>query len=148
MTIFYRPKITLLNVIKLSILLIRKGSHKWYVILFVLVVVWDMSMLFRQDHHMLLSSQKAKLEMYLIIYILKLNQWKNTKKVVDWFACIDEKPLYKYVQFDTTEFYPSIKEPLLEKALTFAEEKIDIPTDDKAIIKHAWKSFLFNKSET
>ena len=86
---------------------------------------------------MLLSSQKAKLEMYLIIYILKLNQWKNTKKVVDWFACIDEKPLYKYVQFDTTEFYPSIKEPLLEKALKFAEEKIDIPTDDKAIIKHA-----------
>ena len=36
---------------------------------------------------------------------------------------------------------------MLEKALKFAEEYIDIPTDHKAIIKHAWKSFLFNKSE-
>ena len=39
----------------------------------------------------------------------------------------------------------SIKEPLL---LKFAEEYIEIPTDDKAIIKHAWKSLLFNKSKT
>ena len=36
---------------------------------------------------------------------------------------------------------------MLEKALKFAEEYIDIPTDHKAIIKHAWKSFLFNKRE-
>ena len=61
-------------------------------------------------------------ERYLIIYILKLKQWKNTKEVVDWFASIDEKPLYKFFQFDTTEFYPSIKEPPLEKSLIFVEE--------------------------
>ena len=67
---------------------------------------------------------------------------------MDWFASIDENPLYKFFQFDTTEFYRSIKEPLLEKALKFAEENIDIPTDDKAIIKLTWKSFLFNKNET
>ena len=36
----------------------------------------------------------------------------------------------------------------MEKALQFAEEYVEIPTDDKAIIKHAWKSLLFNKSET
>ena len=36
----------------------------------------------------------------------------------------------------------------MEKALKFAEEHIDIPTDDKAIIKHAWKPLLLNKSET
>ena len=53
----------------------------------------------------------------------------------------------KFVQFDVKEFYPSIKEPLLEKAFKF-EEYIDIPTNDKAIIKHAQKSLLFNKSET
>ena len=76
-------------------------------------------------------------ERYLIIYILKLNQWENTKEVIDWFASIDEKPLYKFVQFDTAEFYPSIKEPLLEKALKIAEEYTDIPTNDKAFIKHA-----------
>ena len=36
----------------------------------------------------------------------------------------------------------------MEKTLKFAEEYIDIPTGNKAIIKHAWKSLLFNKSET
>ena len=138
-------------------------------------------MLFRQDDHVLLISQRGKqllfrtqthihahththtlthththihvyihiyfyaciymkyicVERYFIIYILKLNQWENTKEVIDWFASIDEKSLYKFVQFDTAEFYPSIKEPLLEKALTFAEAYTDIPTNDKAFIKHA-----------
>ena len=32
--------------------------------------------------------------------------------------------------------------------MKFAEEYIDIPTDDKAVIKHARKSLLFNESET
>ena len=32
--------------------------------------------------------------------------------------------------------------------MKFAEEYIDIPTDDKAIIKQARKSLLFNKSKT
>ena len=79
---------------------------------------------------------------------LRLNQCKSTKEVIDWFASIGEKPLYKFVQFDIQEFYSSIKEPLLEKALKSAEEYIDIPTDDKAIIKHTRKSLLFNKSIT
>ena len=76
-------------------------------------------------------------ESCLIIYILKLSQCKFTKEVIDWFASIDENPLYKFTQLDTAEFYPLIKEPLLEKALKFAEEYIDIATNDKAIIKHA-----------
>ena len=76
-------------------------------------------------------------ESCLIIYILKLNQCKYAKEVIHWFASIDEKPLFKFVQLDTTEFYPLIKELLLEKALKFAEEYIDIATNDKAIIKHA-----------
>ena len=46
------------------------------------------------------------------------------------------------------QFYPLIKEPLLGKALKIVEEYIDILTNDKAIIKHASKSLLFNKSET
>ena len=58
------------------------------------------------------------------------------------------KSLYKFAQCDIKEFYPSIKEPLLVKALKLAEEYIDIPTDNKAIIKHARKSLLFNKRET
>ena len=69
--------------------------------------------------------------------MLKLNQCKNTKEVINWLASIAEDPLYKYVKFDITAFYSSIKEPLLEKALKFPEEHIVIPTEDKAIIKHA-----------
>ena len=75
---------------------------------------------------------------------LKFNQWRNIKEVIDWFVGIDEKPLYKFLQFNITKFCPSIK----EKALKFTEEYILIPTDDKAIIKHARKSLLFSKSET
>ena len=29
-----------------------------------------------------------------------LNQSKNTKESIDWFVSIDNKPLYKLVQFD------------------------------------------------
>ena len=36
----------------------------------------------------------------------------------------------------------------MERALKFTEECIDIPTDDNAIIKHAQKSLLFNKSKS
>ena len=57
--------------------------------------------------------------------MLKLNQWKNTKEVIDQFGGIDEKPFYKFVEFDITEFYPSIKGPLLEEALKFIEEYIE-----------------------
>ena len=31
---------------------------------------------------------------------LKLNQWKNIKEVIDWFVSIDEKPHYKFAQFN------------------------------------------------
>ena len=77
-----------------------------------------------------------------------LNQSKNTKESIDWFVSIDRKPLHRLVQFDIKEFYLSVRELLLEKALKFAEEYIDIPTDKKAIIKHAWKSCLFKIRKT
>ena len=77
---------------------------------------------------------------------LRLNQWNNTNELKDWFTSIDEKPLYKFVQFDIKEFYHSIKEPLLEKALKFAGEYIIIPVGNKAIIKDARKLLLPNES--
>ena len=80
-------------------------------------------MLFRQDEF--LSSQRGKL---LLFHTHTL--------YIDWFASIDEKPLYKVVQFNIIEFYPSIKRPLLEKALKFAEKYIEIPIDDKTIINY------------
>ena len=50
--------------------------------------------------------------------------------------------------FDIKDFYPSIKKPLLKQSLHFAENCIKVSSEDKAIIKHARKSLLFNKQQT
>ena len=50
-----------------------------------------------------------------------LNQWRNTDTMIDWFKSIHNKHLCKFVVFDIREFYPSITENLLKKALTFAK---------------------------
>ena len=77
-----------------------------------------------------------------------LNQWRNTDTVIDWFKSIRNKHLCKFVVFDIREFYPSITENLLKKALTFAEAHAHLSDDDKAIIHHARKSLLFNDQQT
>ena len=77
-----------------------------------------------------------------------LNQWRNTNTVIDWFKSIRNKHLYKFVVFDVKEFYPSITENMLKKALTFAEAHTHLSDDDKAIIYHARKSLLFNDQQT
>ena len=77
-----------------------------------------------------------------------LNLWRNTDTVIDWFKSICNKHLCKFVVFDIREFYPSITENLLKKALTFAEAHAHLSDDDKAIIHHARKSLLFNDQQT
>ena len=54
----------------------------------------------------------------------------------------------KFIVFDIREFYPSITENLLKKALTFAEAHTHLSDDDKAIIHHVRKSLLFNNQQT
>ena len=61
---------------------------------------------------------------------------------------IHNKHLCKLVAFDIKEFYRSITENLLKKALTFAEAHIHLSDDDKAIIHHTRKSLLFNNQQT
>ena len=79
--------------------------------------------------------------------ILKVNQWKNTTEVIKWFNDIQEKKSYKFAMFDIKDFYPSIKEGLLNKALNFAGTHVNISKEDKDIIYHARKSLLFNNNE-
>ena len=50
---------------------------------------------------------------------MDLNQWRNTDTVIDWLKDIRNKHLCKFAIFDIKEFYPSITENLLKKALTF-----------------------------
>ena len=64
---------------------------------------------------------------------------------MDWFKEMSNKDGYKFAVFDIKEFYPSIREQLMKEALDFANSYIYIPENDKKIINHARKSFLFNK---
>lgn len=76
-----------------------------------------------------------------------VNQWKNTASVIEWFSSITEKNRHTFVSFDIVEFYPSINEELLHKALLFAQQFIDIPESDIAVIMHARQSLLFQKGK-
>ena len=76
-----------------------------------------------------------------------MNQWKNTDDVIDQFKSIEDKQHCKFVIFDIKDFYTSIKESLLKQSLDFAEKYTKVISEDKAIIKHARKSLLFNKQQ-
>ena len=73
-----------------------------------------------------------------------VNQWKNSKSVIDWFQNIEGKPNHTFLSFDIVEFYPSITEDLLDRAIVWARSLITIPEEDISIIKHVRKSLLFN----
>ena len=65
-----------------------------------------------------------------LIEKLKVNQWKSTKNVTDWFKKIDNKKDCKFIQFDIKQFYPAISESILGKAINFGKELIDIESSN------------------
>ena len=78
---------------------------------------------------------------------LQFNQWRNTDTVVKWFKTIPHKKRSKFIKFDIADFYPSITEALLDKAINFAKQHTEINDDQIKIIKHARKCFLVNKNQ-
>ena len=58
-----------------------------------------------------------------LISIKKVNQWKNTSSVLQWFDRLANKSELAFICFDVVEFYPSISEALLIRALDLANEK-------------------------
>ena len=77
-----------------------------------------------------------------------MNQWKNTTTVIDWFKAIESKHEYKFMVFDIEQFYPSIKESVLLKALEFAKKHTKVLKKDIDTIRHSRRSLLFNQGET
>ena len=55
--------------------------------------------------------------------------------------------MYKFLQFDIKDFYPSIKETLSNEAIQFAKEHVLITRKDVEIIFHVRKSVLYNNGE-
>ena len=75
--------------------------------------------------------------------ILKVNQWKNSHSVIEWFKNIHDKHKHMFLSFDIVEFYPSITEELLNRVIEWAKYLTSIDDDEIGIIKHARKSLLF-----
>ena len=72
----------------------------------------------------------------------KLQQWSNSSQTIKWFENIEDKNQCEFLQCDIVDFYPSISESLLEKALAFASKHTMVSQQDKKIIHHARKTIL------
>ena len=83
-----------------------------------------------------------------IIKETKLNQWKNTNEVIQWYEAISNKQQKSAIVFDICNFYPSITEALLSKALNFAKQHIRITDEEKHIVMHSKNTSLIHKNET
>ena len=57
---------------------------------------------------------------------LRIDQWKDTSEVIEWFLKIPDKNRHKPAIFDINDFYPSKSEKLLTNALEFSKEIADI----------------------
>lgn len=79
-----------------------------------------------------------------VVAATKINQWKNTSAVIDWYKNIPIKDKHSFICFDVVEFYPSITEDLLIKALQFASHYDKITDEEKHIIMQAKNSLLFH----
>lgn len=79
-----------------------------------------------------------------IISGTQINQWKNTASVLKWFNSLENKEKLSFICFDVCEFYPSINEKLLSKAIDFANKYRPISSHERDIILHAKRSLLFS----
>ena len=77
-----------------------------------------------------------------------LHQWGSTGEMLKWFKRRheeDSRPSKStLIQFDICEFYPSISEELMEKALEYAKRHTKITDDHIQIIRDCRRSILFN----
>ena len=82
-----------------------------------------------------------------VVAATKINQWKNTSSVIKWFSSIDDRDKHNFICFDIVEFYPSISQDLLNKALDFASIYDKITAEERNIIIQAKNSLLTNKQQ-
>ena len=75
-------------------------------------------------------------------YIMKLNQWKNTQSVINWFNNIKNKQKHSFIKFDVKDFYPSISRNTLLEALALAKNYCAISKDEIETVVHCCKSVL------
>ena len=81
-----------------------------------------------------------------IIHNTQINQWKSSSSVLSWFNGLENKEALSFICFDVCDFYPSINEKLLSKALDFASKYQPISRHEHDIILHAKRSLLFSSN--
>ena len=72
----------------------------------------------------------------------KLNQWKNTKDVINWFSQLRQKNKLNFLPFDIIDFYPSISDELLNKLIEWAKIHTLIDDQDYETIMHSRRTLL------
>ena len=70
-----------------------------------------------------------------LLKLLQVNQWRNSESVIKSFYSIENKSQCKFIQLDITEFYPSTSEKILDNAILFAQQYINVPEKDLRIKK-------------
>ena len=75
----------------------------------------------------------------------QVNQWRNTKLVIEWFKAVKTKNKCSFIKFDIVDFYPSISEELLSKAIAYAQSVTTIEEKLMRTIYHSRKSLLFDR---
>ena len=77
------------------------------------------------------------------VNITKVNQWKSTLSMLQWFKQLANKGDSAFKCFEVVEFYPSITEALLKRALDFASEHVNISADERQAVINSKHSLLF-----
>ena len=72
----------------------------------------------------------------------KLNQWKNTKDVINWFSQLRQKNKLTFLAFDIIDFYPSISDELLNKSIEWARKHTSIDDQEYKTIMHSRRTIL------
>ena len=75
---------------------------------------------------------------------LEINQWKNTSSVIKWLNDINNKNSCTFIEFEIKDFYPSVTPEILNNAIQFARQSLNINEESVQIIKHCQKSLLFD----
>ena len=94
------------------------------------------------------NKQKLNRVSSTILVKNKVNQWKNTYSVIEWYRNIKRKDQCSFVVFDIESFYLSISRKLFEEAVSFAKLYYDFTSDESEMIMHFRKTLLFWQDST
>ena len=77
-----------------------------------------------------------------------VNQWRNTSTViVDWFKSLVNRSKLKFIKFDIAQFYPSISEEVLDKAINYAKRYTNICDNISSAIKPCTQVVTFQRRD-